>query len=349
MDQHKGNDMLEFVIYSLNYKMQLLNKASVIFHANLEQMRCLKKSANICYECQINGERFVLRLTERPPEFAQVIKGEVDWINYLADNGIKVSRAIPSLNGDYTAVIKDEISCFLASCFVMSKGHHVNPDNPHEWNDSLFEKWGQTLGKMHALSKRYVIKDPSTSRPNWNYGPLFSPDLDLGPSEDKILKMWRILISELESLPKDKDSYGIVHNDLHEKNFLLFDSNIIVIDFDSCGFNWFACDIAYLLYHTIYTFDSTRYNTEESMIKKFFSGYNRENTIGVYWMNLIPKFLRFMDIYMYLEKYLFYNAVWNSKTLYIEKMDDLRRQKSRIENEIPCFDVDFNAILEDIL
>jgi len=249
MDRYKENNGLEFAINSLNYKMQLLNQASVFFNANLEQMRCLKKSANIVYECQINGERFVLRLIERPPEFAQLVKGEINFINYLADNGIKVSRAIPSLRGDYVAVIKDESSCFLASCFIMGKGHHVNPDNPTEWNDLLFEKWGQTLGKMHALSKNYIIKDLSTSRPEWNYGPLFNPDLDLGPSEDKILKIWRTLLNELEYLPKDRGSYGLVHNDLHERNFLLDGTNIIVIDFEECGFNWFACDIAFSLYH----------------------------------------------------------------------------------------------------
>jgi amicoumacin kinase len=344
MDLHKDNNELEFVINSLNYKMQLLNRASVFFSANLEQMRCLKKSANMIYECQINGERFILRLIERPPEFAQFVRGEINWINYLADNGIKVSKAIPSLDGDYVAVIKDESSCFLASCFMMSKGHHVNPDNPHEWNDLLFEKWGQIMGKMHALSKNYIIGDLSTSRPNWNYGPLFSPDLDLGPSEDKILKTWRTLLSELESLPKDRDSYGLVHNDFHQKNFLLDKSNIIAIDFDGCKFNWFASDIASSLYHTIYTFGSKRHNFEEPLIRNFLKGYIRENIIEGYWINLIPKFLRFMEIYMYLEKYVFYHSKWNSRTLYLGQEDDLRRQKSRIENEVPCIDVDFNDI-----
>jgi Ser/Thr protein kinase RdoA (MazF antagonist) len=344
MDRHKGNDMLEFVIYSLNYKMQLLNQASVIFHANLEQMRCLKKSAYMIYECKINGERFILRLIEQPPEFAHFVRGEINWINYLADNGIKVSRAIPSLRGDYVAVIKDESSCYLASCFIMSKGHHVNPDNPHEWNDLLFEKWGQTMGKMHALSKNYIIKDLSMSRPNWNYGPLFSSDLNLGPSEDKTLKIWRDLLNELESLPKDRDSYGLVHNDFHQNNILIYGSDIIPIDFDDSRFNWFACDIAISLYDAACLFKSEQYKIKGKFIRNFLRGYIRENSINNYYMDLMPKFLKFREIYVYL----FYITNWNLEKLNPMQRDVLKTLKSRIEDEVPCVDVDVNDILNDL-
>jgi amicoumacin kinase len=344
MDLHKDNNELEFVIDSLNYKMKLLNQASVFFNADLQQMRCLKKSANIMYECQINGEPFILRLIERPPEFAQLVKGEVNWIDYLANNGIRVSRAIPSLHGDYVATIKDESSCFIASCFIMSKGYNVSPDNAHEWNDLLFEKWGRIQGKMHALSKDYIIKDLSTSRPNWNYGPLFSPDLDLGPSENKILGIWRTLLNELESLPKDRDSYGLAHNDLHQNNILLYGSNIIVIDFDDCEFNWFACDIAIALYAATCTLESKQCNYKEVFIKNFLRGYIRENTIDSYYISLMPRFLKFREIYIYL----FYLTNWNLKTINAHQRDVLIRLKNRIENEVPCIDVDFNAILEEI-
>lgn len=345
MDQYKGKDKLEFVINNLNYKMQLLNQAGIFFHANLEQMRCLKKSANMIYECKINGERFILRLIERSPEFAHFVRGEINWINYLGDNGIQVSRAIPSLHGDYVAMIKDESSCYLASCFIMSKGHHVNPDNPHEWNDLLFEKWGQTLGKMHALSKNYVIKDISMSRPNWNYGPLFSSDLNLGPREDNILKIWRHLLNELESLPKDRDSYGLVHNDFHQNNILIYSSDIIVIDFDDSRFNWFACDIAIFLYDVTCLFKffkSGQY--KEKLIKSFFRGYIRENSISNYYINLMPKFLKFREIYMYL----FYLTNWNLEKLNPIQEEVLKTLKSRIEDEVPCVDVDVNDILNDL-
>ncbi len=343
-DQYKDNNELDFIVNSLNYKIQLLDQAGVMFNAHLEQMRCLKKSANIVYECQINCERFVLRLIEQSPEFVHFVEGEINWIDYLADNGIKVLKAIPSLHGDYVAVIKDKSSCFLASCFIMSNGHHVHPENPHEWNDSLFEKWGQNMGKMHALSKNYIIKDLSTSRPNWNYGPIFNPDLDLGTGEDKVLKIWRNLLNELDSLPKDRDSYGLVHNDLHQNNILLDGPEIVIIDFDDSRFNWFACDIAISIYDATCTFKSEQYDFQRNFIRNFLSGYIKENDIDSFYMSLMPKFLKFREIYVYL----FYLTNWNLEALDLWQIEVIKTLKSRIQNEVPCVDFDINDMLNDL-
>jgi amicoumacin kinase len=271
-----------------------------------------------------------------------LVKGEIDWINYLGDNGINVCRAIPSAKGNYVEAIKVLNSCYLVSSFEKSKGYHIDLSNSSEWNDILFQKWGRTLGKMHSLSKDYTVEEDSNKRNNWNYGTIFSPDLKLGPGENKVLKIWRSLLYELESLPIDKNSYGLVHNDFHYRNFLIDGSKIIVIDFDECAFNWFACDIAIALYDVISVFPINKRNEYEILlIKNFLKGYERENVLDEYWLKLLPKFLKFRQIY----SYLFYCTNWNLNALNDGQKEALKTLKCLIENDIPCINANFSDLL----
>lgn len=60
------------------------------------------------------------------------------------------------------------------------------------------------------------------------------------------------LINEMMALPKDKDSYGLIHNDMHQWNFLLDGDKINVFDFDDSLHGWFALDIGIALYHALW-------------------------------------------------------------------------------------------------
>lgn len=333
---HYINNDLDFSVNNLNYKMDILNRACLMFNASFEKIKCLKKSANSVYECQINNERCILRIIERPLEYVSLVSGEIEWVNFLGDNGINVCRAIPSIKGNYVEAIQGSNSWFLASSFQMAKGYHIDLNDLHMGDDLLFQKWGETLGKMHSLSKNYIIEDTTTKRNDWNYGPLFNSDLDLGPGNNKVLKIWRAILNEMESLPKDKNSYGLVHNDFHHRNFLIDRSKIIVIDFDDCAFNWFACDIAISLYHAISAFPIDKKSEFENiLIKNFMKGYSHENVLNEYWISLIPKFLKFREIYTYLFFYTTLNA---------SQRDTLKALKHLIENEVPCANFSFNNI-----
>lgn len=50
----------------------------------------------------------------------------------------------------------------------------------------------------------------------------------------------------LHALPKDADSYGLIHNDFNDGNFTVdYDNdNITAFDFDDCCYFWFMYDIA---------------------------------------------------------------------------------------------------------
>jgi Ser/Thr protein kinase RdoA (MazF antagonist) len=335
---------------NINYRKDLLEEAYHRFDFEPSTLKCLKMSSNSVYECQVNREDRILRILMRSLDWIPLVKGEIDWINYLGDNGIFVCRAMPSSNGNNVEVITTSNNSFLLCSFVKARGHKVDRNNSNEWNDSLFQKWGATLGKMHHLTKNYTVRDSSTKRKGWNYGPIFDPEFSLGPDKNRILKIWRELIDELHLLPKNKDCYGLVHNDLHHLNFNYDKSAITVFDFEDCGYNWFACDIANSLYHAI-TLEEVPYPRKlrnifaEGFMRNFFIGYYQENKLDDYWIELLPKFLKYIEIYIYLK---FYSENRNLREVHPETMKILESMEKHIESRTPIVDIDFMSCVRGI-
>ena len=58
------------------------------------------------------------------------------------------------------------------------------------------------------------------------------------------LKRFAILSARLQSMPKDRNNFGMIHADLHAKNVLRNNGQLYVIDFDDAGFGWHAFDLA---------------------------------------------------------------------------------------------------------
>jgi amicoumacin kinase len=330
---------------NLNYKTYIFDEVSHRFNFETTTLKCLKKSSNSVYECQINGAYRVIRVICHSRDLAPLVKGEIDWINYLGDNGVPVCRAILSASGNYVEVIEMSNDFFLASAFIKAQGHTIDLNSDSEWNDALFNKWGAIMGRMHYLSKDYSVSDPSTKRPDWNHEFFFDPQFDLGSDNEKILRIWRALVDELNKLQKNKESYGLVHNDFSHNNFMYDGTTIIPIDFDDCKYNWFVGDIAISLYHAVMIVPKYERNKfARRFIRNFFTGYYSENNLENYWIDLLPKFILLRHIY----NYLFYQQNWNLTTLTSEQRGIMAFLKSSIESERPIIDINFKEIWNDI-
>jgi len=330
---------------NINYKYDILNEAAHRFNAEPSTLRCLKMSSNSVYECQINDTDKILRVLRRSIDWVPLVKGEIDWINYLSDNGVPVCRAILSTSGNYVEVIERPKDLFLVSLFTKARGHAIDLSNDCEWNDALFKKWGALMGRMHYLSKDYDVTDPSTKRMDWNYDFFFDPQFNMGEDNEKNLRIWRGLVDELNSLPKNNGSYGLVHNDFHYNNFKYYGNAITVIDFDGCVYNWFVADIAISFYHAFMTVpENERNEFAGRFTKNFFIGYYSENNLDNYWIDLLPTFIQLRHIYCYL----FYRQNWNQTTLTSDQRKIMAAMKSSIESERPLIDISFKDIWVDI-
>lgn len=314
------------------------------FQANKTNANLLGNSANMVYEVEQNGKFYILRITQGSAKYVPAYEGEIDWVNYLADNGVNVSKAISSINNKFVECVNVDNSCYLVSAFEKAKGKMPNTKDTNEWNESLFYIWGQTMGQMHALSKKYTVNDISMKRKEWIEDIYFASEYSLPIEEKKVINKWNSIVDKLKSLPKDKNSYGIIHYDFHQFNFFINDGNITVFDFDDCLYHWFTCDIAIALYHALDSLPKTetqnRINFAYQFMRSFLNGYLSENKIDNYWIEKIPLFLDYRKIC----SFMFVLKLWSSTDINESQQKYIQEMKYNIENDIPVIAIDFKSL-----
>lgn len=266
-----------------------------------DKIKLLDGFENFIYEYETNDTPRILRVSHDLHRTSNAINGEIEWINYLADGGVSVPRALPSPNGHLVEVVEAaDGSHFSAVSFTKAEGkyHWECDDSPPDLNQQM----GRMMGKMHALTKTFSPSDPAFKRPEWyeeneNFAEKYLP-----PGDEIIEGKFGRLTRALRSLPQDNDSYGLVHFDFHSMNFFVHNSKITLFDFDDCQYHWFAADVAIALFYAI-SHDCTT-PEELAKAKKFFGqfmeGYSAENTFEDQWLQYIPMFLKQREIDLYI-------------------------------------------------
>lgn len=281
----------------------------------------------------------ILRLAHSIRRTRTLIQGEVNFIRYLAENGVAVADAVVSMQGNLVEEIPDgKGGSFLATAFREIKG---KPPWEFGWSNELFEQYGTLMGKMHRLSVSYSPTEQL--RPAWNSHCLGGDPVQMIPEEQPAV---RKRIEELESralaLPADRDSYGLVHYDVHGGNMLIDSAGQInLFDFDDCAMNWFAFDIAVALFYMI----TNARNPEElavQFLKPYLTGYSREHRLNRTWLEHIPLFLqiREADLYAVIHRSMDVSCLTGWCAMFMDG------RQERIEAGTPYLDIDFTQFEE---
>ncbi len=292
------------------------------------------------YEYKRGGKSFLVRLTVPDYVGFELIKGEADWINYLADNGMHVPRVIPSRSGNLVEVIEMDEFSLAAVAFEKVEGRRIDFGNADEWNAKLFERYGKTMGRIHALTKKYRPKDRSFTRMQWYEQDWFDIEAYLPRSEYIARRKCHDLIKMTHTLPRGRDSYGLIHGDAHPWNLLVHKEDIILTDFDFCEYSWFVSDIAVALFYALMApiEGMDKISFARCFMQNFMLGYNKENSIEAYWMKDIPTFLRLRMV----SKFVLHYQEWQFNLMSENRKTTFKEWRYKIENEIPYIDIDFS-------
>jgi Ser/Thr protein kinase RdoA (MazF antagonist) len=317
----------------------ILRQAMHFFEIEDGHIRLLDGFESFIYEFDRHEASFILRIGHSLRRSENLIRGEVDWINYLYQGGASVSRAILTENGDLVAAVEDgQGGRFLATAFEKAPG---KPPDKDQWGVALYERYGRLLGRMHALAKTYVPKDLAWKRPEWDEPEMLDIESCLPNSEFLVLDKYRDLKSYLDNLPKSRESYGLIHQDAHVGNLFVDDmGKITLFDFDDCTYSWFINDIAIVLFYIVIGAEDQAAFTEE-FLTHFLSGYRAENHLEGKWLIEIPSFLKLREIDLYAVIHRSFD-VENIGHPWVARF--MKDRKTRIENEIPFIDFDFASL-----
>ncbi|MBN1137579.1 MAG: phosphotransferase [Anaerolineae bacterium] len=286
----------------------VLPRAAALFGASKDRLGKFgdyEGCANLVYHYECGGQPRILRISYRPDRTVEHIQGELHFVNYLADGGVCVSRPLLSENGNLVEVIHAGGIPFIAVSFVRGRGMRV-PDNGYRYREGVpiqeyFQNWGQVLGQMHRLAKTYRSLSESTRRPEWHTWDCFT-GFPVGERLPTIQQKYKQLIAELHALPKDVDSYGLIHFDFNDGNFTVDYDNgdVTVFDFDDCCYFWFVYELACAWEGGIGRTMSRPLAERKAFMDRYMEqvlvGYTRENRLSDEWLERLPLFLRLIQM-----------------------------------------------------
>jgi amicoumacin kinase len=314
----------------------ILEETAVRYAVAPCKLRLLDGFESYMYEFRRDGHDFILRIAHSLRRTVNMIHGEVDWINYLAAGGAGVAQAVPSARGELVEVVDDgRGGRFLATAFVKAAG---GPPRKEKWNERLFHPYGRLMGRLHALTKSYRPLHPAAERPQWDDPLMANAELWLPEQDGAILAQYNDLMASLRRLPRDRESYGLIHQDAHGGNFFVDDDyRITLFDFDDCVYGHFAYDLAMVLFYAV----ANRPDAEafaRHFWSHFWPAYQEENWLDPAWLVEMPHFLKLREIDLY--------AVIH-RSFDVDNLEDgwaadfMRGRKQRLEAGIPFLGVEF--------
>jgi len=323
------------------YNDEILNEAMRRYGIKASQIKLLDGFESFMYEFYRpqDGE-FILRIGHSGRRSPEMIAGEVDWINYLARGGANVSRAILSNQGKLVEAVDDgHGEQFLATAFIKARG---GPSWKTEWTPEFFEHYGQVIGRIHRLTKDYEPSNPGWRREEWDSPGNLAIAEWLPASDTKILEKFQALMCHFETLPKDRNSYGLIHQDAHGGNFFVHEGEITLFDFDDCVYSWFIYDIAMVLFYAA-MFKDDKGAFTASFMHNFLCGYTRENKLDPQWLTELPYFLKLREIDLYAQIHFSFDVEnltdeWNIRYM--------QGRKEHIEAGLPYIDFDWESLVK---
>ncbi|MCP5094974.1 MAG: phosphotransferase, partial [Chloroflexi bacterium] len=201
-----------------------------------------------------------------------------------------------------------------------------------------FVDYGRLIGKMHRLTKAYTPANPAWKRLEWDSLESMEVERQLPKADTLILERFQTLMQHLQSLPKGRDSYGLIHQDAHGGNFFVDEAGqITLFDFDDSAYGHFAYDVAMVLFYAV-----TNHENVDTFAPQFWhpcwQGYCEENQLDPVWLKEIPHFLKLREIDLY--------AVIH-RSFDLDNLNDgwvaqfMNGRKQNIEQAIPYINTDF--------
>jgi Ser/Thr protein kinase RdoA (MazF antagonist) len=275
---------------------EVLREGAALFGANTATPHSLGGMDGAVYTYTRDGESYILKFVPTAEDNLPVIVEKWDFVNYLAENGVSVSRPVISRNGRLVERVQNGEQVYAVFQAEKAPGEHIDGRHTAAYNTGLFREWGRTMGKMHALTQRYTGGEHIGDwRGEVHFMTNWCPD-------EAVREKWRAMEAYLDTLPQPRDAYGLIHNDLHPHNFLVHNGRITVIDFDVCNHHWFTTDIGIALFHAAwmgYGGDKDPNAFLPDFYARFMEGYSEENTLDSFWLQQVGRFVDYRRLLMF--------------------------------------------------
>ncbi len=223
-------------------------------------------SANAVYPFSSGGKLHFLRFAPVTEKRENQLRAELAWLKRLDEQGMPVSRNIPSRNGKLVERVETDWGFCDACVFMGVEGQRMDWMDWNPLPEAAIRATGRALAELHQQGMRG--RSPKDQRPwswedalNWceqvvNKVPLlplgalgldesgnprqpfFTDPHQVSHAADRLRKCF-------STLPKNEETYGPVHYDFEMDNLFWQPEadRCVPIDFDDCMIHWYGMDL----------------------------------------------------------------------------------------------------------
>lgn len=297
---------------------------------------------NHIYGFERYGAKYVLRLSPVAIRPHELVCAEADWINYLADRGVPAARVVAAPGGSLVEDINLQGGWTVAA-YERAPGHLPGRG---ELGLPFWHRLGRITGRMHRLAKDYVLPAGIDRSAETVCGPFSYGSIPSG--QESVVSCARDVLAEMSTWPRNQDSWGLIHSDLHPNNLFVTEAGeITLFDFDDFCENWYLLDIGTALYFGMWTEHPGRTNREwyGDLYGAFMTGYQSENNLDQEWLgDRLQTAMKYQELCCYTmlndDWHLGGQGQWEDVPLGWKRV--LERYRRNIEDGIPVADGGFN-------
>ena len=196
------------------------------------------------YVARVNSGRLAYHTGE-------LINCELDWLTAIReDTDVIVPEVIADRDGQrvHTLNVPGSPTPRFVSLYSFISGAEPSEENlPAE-----FRRLGSITARLHNHAKSWT-PPVGFKRLTWTEDMILDDKLGWGhwqngvgiEGETAVIleRAASVLRRQCEQLPKDRESFGMIHADLRLANILVDGDQIAIIDFDDCGFGWYLSEL----------------------------------------------------------------------------------------------------------
>jgi len=271
----------------------------------------------------IIDNKMVARLSQRHNKARNDLETELDWITALDKAGVQAAKPITIMGHDRIIALDTDNNAYWLTCFQHTGGRPVDVSDLNEWNQEFFHKWGSQIAVMHNADSGKL------DRPVY----LDSVEKNTRPMNDWLKYRHEQLLSQMNNWERRPDTFGLIHNDLHQGNFHLNENGLIFFDFDDCAYHFYSHDLAVSIYHALWT--GTAFHPESEsfpgdFLSSFLKGYTtgRNLTSEMYEQLLIC--LQMREVYLYA----LFVSEWNKEEMMDWQIYKLQELEENIKSNV---------------
>jgi Ser/Thr protein kinase RdoA (MazF antagonist) len=230
-------------------------------------VKLINRSENDTYSA---GD-LILRLHRPGYHTKAEIASELAWLSALQGlPGLNAVRPVPGAQGLVT-----EVDGRFLVAFARIPGQELQPgDDLARW----FAPLGEITARLHLHARQWV-RPPDFTRMRWDVEAILGPNPNWGhwrrsqgldrQGAALLTRATEALSDRLFAYGTGPDVFGLIHADLRLANLMVDGDRLTAIDFDDCGFGWWAYDLAAAL-----SFIETDPRLPE-LIARWCEGYSR--------------------------------------------------------------------------